>query len=147
MPPLVQVACAVIAENGRLFAARRGASRRNAFLWELPGGKLEANETAQACVARELREELGLTVEPGAAWEPVRHTEPGFRLELIPVVCRITGGTPTPVEHAETGWFTPEALRALNWSPADIPVVARWVEGVSDPTIKSRSSHRPRHRP
>ena len=117
----------MIAENGRLFAARRGATRRNAFLWELPGGKLEANETAQACVARELQEELGLTVEAGEAWEAVRHEEPGLHLALIPVVCRITGGTPTLTEHGETGWFSPDELRHLNGSPADIPVVARWL--------------------
>ncbi len=127
MPPLIQVACAVIAEDGCLFAARRGAAGRNAFRWELPGGKLEPGETAQACVARELREELGLDVEPGAVWDPALYEEPGFRLELIPVVCRITGGAPTPSEHGETGWFTPEELHKLNWSPADIPVVERWI--------------------
>jgi len=130
--PLLQVACAVIADHqGRLFAARRGPGGRHAFCWELPGGKLEPGETAQACVARELREELGLTVEAGAAWDPVFHQEPGFRIRLIPVVCRITAGVPTPAEHGETGWFSPQALRKLNWSPADIPVIERWMKEAS----------------
>jgi 8-oxo-dGTP diphosphatase len=122
----LRVACALIAENGRLFAARRGPTRRNAGLWELPGGKLEDGETAQACIVRELREELGMDVEPLAEWEPVLHKEPGLDLELIPVVCRRKGGALEPTEHVETGWFEPGVLRALDWSPADVPVVERW---------------------
>ncbi len=131
MPPLIQVACAVIAENGRLFAARRGPSRRNAGLWELPGGKLESGESAKACIVRECREELGLDVDPVEEWPPVRHEEPGLNLALIPVVCRRTGGALKPTEHVETGWFEPRRLRTLAWSPADIPVVEHWLSGRS----------------
>jgi 8-oxo-dGTP diphosphatase len=123
----LRVACAVMAENGRLFAARRGPSGRHAGLWELPGGKLEEGESPSACLVRELREELGLEVLALEEWEPSRHDEPGFSLELIPVRCRRTGGLMTPSEHEETGWFAPEQLKALAWSPADVPVVERWL--------------------
>lgn len=123
----LQVACALIAENGRLFAARRGPAGRNAHLWELPGGKLEPDETARACIVRELREELGLDVAPVGEWDPVRYTEPGFDLILLPVLCRRGSGAPTLTEHVETGWFSPSELRKLNWSPADIPVIDRWL--------------------
>jgi 8-oxo-dGTP diphosphatase len=122
----IRVACALIAENGRLFAAKRGTGRRNAGLWELPGGKLEAGETARACIVRELREELGLAVEPVAEWEPVGYAEPGLILTLIPLVCRRVGGNLVLTEHTETGWFSPPELPGLNWSAADIPVVERW---------------------
>jgi 8-oxo-dGTP diphosphatase len=123
----LRVACAVIAENGRLFAARRGPTRRNAGLWELPGGKVEEGETARTCIVRELREELGMDVVPIEEWEPVHHKEPGLDLDLIPVVCRRKGGAMAPTEHVETGWFEPGVLRGLDWSPADIPVVERWL--------------------
>lgn len=122
----LRVVCAVLAEDGRLFAARRGPGGRNGGLWELPGGKLEPGESPGAALVRELREELGLEVAVLAVWEPVLHEEPGFRLELIPVVCRRVRGEPIPAEHAETGWFRPEELDGLAWSPADVPVVARW---------------------
>ena len=123
----LRVACALIAENGRLFAAKRGPSRRNAGLWELPGGKVEDGETVRACIVRELREELGMAVEPIDEWDPVHHKEPGLNLLLIPVVCRRIGGALEPTEHVETGWFGPAALRKLAWSPADIPVMERWL--------------------
>jgi 8-oxo-dGTP diphosphatase len=116
-----------MAEDGRLFAARRGPSRKNAGLWELPGGKLEGRETASECLIRELREELGLEVEALDEWVPVHYREQDFHLELIPVACRRTGGVLRLTEHTETGWFDPAGLRALTWSPADIPVVERWL--------------------
>lgn len=126
MTASIRVACALIIEKGCLFAARRGAGRRNEGLWELPGGKLEAGETARACIIRELREELGLDVEPLVEWEPVRHTEPGLTLTLIPLICRRVGGSLILTEHTETGWFDAKALAALKWSEADIPVIERW---------------------
>ena len=124
----LRVACAVMAEEGRLFAARRGPGGRHGGLWELPGGKLEEGETPDTCLVRELKEELGLVVEALAVWEPVRHDEPGFSLELIPVLCRRLGGEPKPAEHEETGWFDAAQLRALDWAPADVPVVERWLK-------------------
>ena len=70
---------------------------------------------------------VGMDVEPFDEWDPVRHEEPGLDLVLIPVVCRRTGGALEPTEHVETGWFEPAALRKLAWSPADIPVMERWI--------------------
>jgi 8-oxo-dGTP diphosphatase len=130
MTQRLRVACAVLAENGRLFAARRGPGGRTGHLWELPGGKLEAGETPSACLVRELKEELGLDVEALVEWEPVHHDEPGFSLDLIPVLCRRLSGTPKPVEHVETGWFDEAGLKALTWSQADVPVVERWLREV-----------------
>jgi len=124
----LRVVCAVLAENGRLLAAKRGPGGRHGGLWELPGGKLEPGETAEAALIRELREELGLEVEPIGTWEPVRHDEPGFSLELIPVLCRRKAGVLRAVEHAETGWFAADQLDALDWCPADVPIVTRWRE-------------------
>jgi 8-oxo-dGTP diphosphatase len=123
----LRVACAVLAENGCLFAAKRGPGGRHGGLWELPGGKLEAGETPSACLVREMKEELGLDVQALEEWDPVRHDEPGFGLELIPVRCRRLGGVLKPDEHVETGWFRDAELKALAWSPADIPVVERWL--------------------
>jgi 8-oxo-dGTP diphosphatase len=129
----LRVACAVMAENGRLFAARRGPGGRNGGLWELPGGKLEPGETPSACLERELKEELGVDVRADGEWDAVRHDEPGFSLELIPVLCSRVKGEPTAGEHAESGWFDPAGLKALEWSPADVPVVERWLKEQARP--------------
>ena len=61
---IIDVVAALIIRKGRFFAAQRGAGKSHAGLWEFPGGKIEPNETPQEALARELREELGITAYP-----------------------------------------------------------------------------------
>ena len=124
----IRVACALMEKEGRLLATKRGIGGPHGGLWELPGGKIENGETPEMCIRRELHEELGIEVEPLACWSPVRTVLPGLTIRLYPVVCRWAKGRIRLREHESWGWFSAEELPALEWSPADRPLIARWIK-------------------
>ncbi|MEQ1503559.1 MAG: 5-formyltetrahydrofolate cyclo-ligase, partial [Myxococcota bacterium] len=100
--------------DGRVFAAQRGPGRGHAGRWELPGGKVEAGESDAVALARELREELGLTVTVGARIGSGRVD--GIELVAYAVT---TSDAPRPTEHAALRWLGPDELDAVDWAPAD----------------------------
>ncbi len=123
---MIQVTCAILLRDGLVMAAQRSATMRLPLKWEFPGGKIEAGESAEACIRRELQEELGIKVEmlqrgPGVHY-PVEKPE----IELIPFIGRITGGELHPLEHAELRWCTREELLELDWAEADVDVL-KWL--------------------
>lgn len=115
---------AIITRDGKIFAARRNPERSAGGLWEFPGGKVEANERPDDALRRELDEELGITVMVGSLAS--RHTTP-VGTSLIDLACywtRLDGVAPTSsTDHDEMAWFTAQQLHALEWSPADVPIV------------------------
>ena len=111
---------------GRVLAARR---ERPAG-WELPGGKVEPGETEPAALVRELREELGVTVEVGERIGPDVPIDPNFLLRAWTVA--LINGEPAALEHAELRWLAPDELDTVPWLPADRPI------------ITSLATHRPR---
>jgi len=107
-----------VLSHGRLLAARRTTPPELAGGWELPGGKVEAGETPEQALVREVREELGCEIEvveplPGAA-------ALGADLELRAYVCRLLAGEPVPHEHDAVRWLGPEELHDVDWLPADV---------------------------
>ncbi|MEZ4233263.1 MAG: (deoxy)nucleoside triphosphate pyrophosphohydrolase [Polyangiaceae bacterium] len=115
----LHVVAAAIFTDQRVLAARRGAAMREALKWEFPGGKIEPGESAEAALARELREELDVQVLVGERLG-VSLTS-SIELELY--ACRLHAGTPEPREHAELRWLTSGDLAVLDWAPADIPLL------------------------
>ncbi len=103
---------------GRVLAARRSSPPG----WELPGGKVEDGETEAAALVRELREELGITVEVGARVGPDVPIAAGLVLRAWTAV--LVAGEPTAFEHAELRWLARDRLDTVDWLPADRPVVA-----------------------
>lgn len=122
------VVCALIEDNaGRVLVAQRAAHKHLGGRWEFPGGKIEPGETPEAALVREIREELGCEVTPGAALPHCRYdygAEAVF-IELIPYVTRLALGSPlpTPVEHAELRWMPLAELAALDLASADRKVL------------------------
>jgi 8-oxo-dGTP diphosphatase len=110
--------------RGRILLARRTEGRDLAGLWEFPGGKREPDETADAALVRELREELGIEVEIGAALISVPHRYPHKRLRLD--VRRIASwrGTPKGHEGQALAWVPKQKLASYAMPAADRPVVA-----------------------
>jgi 8-oxo-dGTP diphosphatase len=128
MPTHFAVACAVIEREGRVLAARRSAGQSLAGKWEFPGGKLEPGETAAAALAREIREELALDVRVGAPLPPRDHDYGTFAITLVPFLCTLaTDAEAHPREHDAVRWCTPVELTALEWAPADLPVLADYL--------------------
>ena len=115
----IHVCCAVIVDGARVFAARRGPNASHAMKWEFPGGKMEPGESEEACLHRELAEELNIKIRIVQRLQEVRYAYPGFRIVLIPFVCAIQGAPPKCSEHHEAGWFTCEELCSMNLTEAD----------------------------
>ena len=125
-PRQLVAAAALVDADGRVLLARRPEGKPMAGLWEFPGGKVEAGETPEAALVRELREELGIdTVESCLA--PVAFASHGygdFHLVLLLFACRKWEGAPEPVEGGELAWVRPNGMRDYDMPPADAPLVA-----------------------
>lgn len=126
----IHVACALIEQDGRVLAAQRSASMSMPLKWEFPGGKIHEGESAEACLKREVREELGIGVAVGRPLAVVTHRYPALTVTLYPFRCSILAGTITLHEHAALAWLMPEELHALDWADADLPVLDEYREMV-----------------
>ncbi|EMR01260.1 (deoxy)nucleoside triphosphate pyrophosphohydrolase [Cesiribacter andamanensis] len=124
---MTEVACALIEHNGRVLVAQRGLHKSEGGLWEFPGGKLEPGESPEACIVREIAEELSLQISPYARLAPAIHVYPGKSIRLIPLLCRLHGGKLQLHEHAACQWLLPQELPALAWCPADVPIVEEYI--------------------
>jgi mutator protein MutT len=111
----LEVACAVIWRGERILLARRADSG----LWELPGGKARAGEELPACLAREIKEELDVTVEVLGPCGSVSERTPGRALNLHAFVCRLSEGEPQALEHRELCWVALEEMAGYDLCPAD----------------------------
>ncbi|MEI6828110.1 MAG: (deoxy)nucleoside triphosphate pyrophosphohydrolase [Desulfuromonadales bacterium] len=121
------MACAIIEQDGLVLAAQRSASMSLPLKWEFPGGKIESGETAEECLIRELREELGVSVFIGSALTPATHSYPDFTVTLYPFTCRLAGGTVTMYEHHALKWVEARQMPELDWAAADLPVIREYM--------------------
>jgi len=119
-------ACALIDADGRVLIAERPAGRSMAGLWEFPGGKVEAGETPEATLIRELKEELGIVVQE-ACLAPLTfasHAYPDIHLLMPLYVCRRWEGTVQAQEGQRLTWVRPNKLRDYPMPPADLPLIS-----------------------
>jgi len=123
--PVVHVAAAaVIDAAGRVLIAQRPQGKHMAGGWEFPGGKLESGEERVAGLARELREELGITIATPRPLIRVRHAYPAREVLLdIWIVTRYSG-EPQGLDGQALRWCTQDELPTANLLPADKPIVA-----------------------
>lgn len=122
------MACAIIERDGLVLAAQRKEGMRLALKWEFPGGKIDAGESPEECLKRELMEELGLHVALDRPLDPVTHHYSFFTVTLYPFVCTILSGEITVRDHAAVSWSAPEDLLSLDWAEADIPVIENYLQ-------------------
>jgi 8-oxo-dGTP diphosphatase len=119
-------ACALIDADGRVLIAQRPPGRPMAGLWEFPGGKVEAGETPETTLIRELKEELGIEVNE-ACLAPLTfasHAYPDFHLLMPLYVCRRWEGMVAAQEGQKLAWVRPNRLRDYPMPPADEPLIA-----------------------
>ena len=122
--PVDVIAGVVTDAGGRVLLARRTAGRDLAGFWEFPGGKREPGETAEAALARELAEELGIEADVGEPLIAVPQAYPHKRLRLDVRRIRAWRGTPRGHEGQALAWVPPDKLPGYAMPPADRPVVA-----------------------
>ncbi|MCR5370584.1 MAG: (deoxy)nucleoside triphosphate pyrophosphohydrolase [Clostridium sp.] len=123
----VRVAAALIRsadEQGRavLLATQRGYGDYKDW-WEFPGGKIEAGETPEEALVREIREELAANVTVDGYLTTVEYDYPGFHLSMDCFWCSLREGHLTLLEHEAARWLPIRHLRQVKWLPADILVV------------------------
>jgi 8-oxo-dGTP diphosphatase len=125
--PVVLVAAVVLVDaDGRVLLAQRPAGKAMAGLWEFPGGKVDAGETPEAALVRELAEELGIDVTASclAPFTFASHSYPDFHLLMPLYLCRKWSGIPTAREGQQLKWVGPARLTEYPMPPADKPLVA-----------------------
>ena len=105
-----------------VFATQRGYGNYKDW-WEFPGGKLEAGETAEEALKRELKEELNVTTNVGQSLGTVEYDYPEFHLSMDCFVCEVTEEDLILKEHEAARWLTKEQLRSVNWLPADVLIL------------------------
>ena len=123
----VRVAAALIRsadEQGRavLLATQRGYGDYKDW-WEFPGGKIEAGETPEEALVREIREELAANVTVDGYLTTVEYDYPGFHLSMDCFWCSLREGQLTLLEHEAARWLPIRYLRQVKWLPADVLVV------------------------
>ena len=118
----IRVVAAVIRDNDRIFATQRGYGNYKGW-WEFPGGKIEAGETPQEALKREIREELDTLVEVGDLIACVEYDYPEFHLSMDCFWCTILEGNLHLNEAEDARWLTKENLMSVKWLPADLEVL------------------------
>lgn len=114
----IEVVAAVIQTGNKVFATQRGYGDFKDG-WEFPGGKMEAGETRQKALTREIWEELETEIEVGELIETIEYDYPNFHLTMHCFLCRILSGNLELKEHESSKWLTREELDMVNWLPAD----------------------------
>lgn len=128
LPPvkIVYVAAVVLVDrDGRVLLAQRPEGKALAGLWEFPGGKIEPDETPEAALVRELKEELAIDTAESclAPLSFVSHRYESFHLFMPAFVCRMWKGTPVAQENQRLAWAYPKDFRNYAMPPADIPLI------------------------
>lgn len=119
------VAVALIRDDGAILLTQRPEGKAMAGLWEFPGGKLEEGETPEYALARELQEELSISVSPSAL-QPLTfasHTYDSFHLLMPVYICKEWSGTISPQENQAMAWVMPDQLADYPMPEADLPLV------------------------
>ena len=126
VPVVLVVAVALVDADGRVLLAQRPEGKPMAGLWEFPGGKVQADETPESALIRELKEELGIDVTASclAPFTFASHRYERFHLLMPLYVCRRWQGTVTPREGQRLTWVRPPRLDQYPMPPADKPLVA-----------------------
>jgi 8-oxo-dGTP diphosphatase len=126
---MIDVTAAIFVENGRVLIARRKPGASQAGMWEFPGGKVQPGETPEACLRREIQEELGLDIAVGKYLGESIHTYADQSIRLLAYSAHIEAGAPVLNDHAEVEWVRFDELGRFTFSAADMPFVRMLKEG------------------
>ena len=122
----IKVVAAVICDNmkekNKIFATARGYGELKGG-WEFPGGKIEAGETPQEALKREIMEELDTEIKVGDLIDTIEYDYPTFHLSMDCFWCEIVKGDLVLKEHEAAKWLTKEKMGDVEWLPADVTVI------------------------
>lgn len=119
----IEVVAAIICDDeDRIFATQRGYGAMKDG-WEFPGGKMEAGETPERALCREIKEELDTLIEVDDLLCTVEWDYPDFHMTMHCYWCRVESGSLTLKEHKAARWLTIDQIETVDWLPADREVV------------------------
>jgi 8-oxo-dGTP diphosphatase len=115
----------IVDQDGRVLLAQRPAHKHLGLQWEFPGGKIEAGESANAALVREIDEELGCAIRIIRTLPVFVHHYGTVSVEMHPFVCQLAdpAATPRAREHAALAWTNPAAIRTYDLAAADLPIL------------------------
>ena len=129
---IIEVAAAVIYRAGEIFATQRGYGDYKDG-WEFPGGKIQAGESPEEALAREIREELDTEIQVGSLIAQIEYDYPEFHLSMACYWARVVRGNLVLKEHEASRWLSVEKVEKIDWLPADrllIPLLKKnWLPG------------------
>ena len=122
MKSIEVVAAVIFDEQGRIFATQRGYGEWKDW-WEFPGGKMEAGETPQEALCREIHEELDAEIEVGELLRTIDYDYPSFHLTMHCFKCRLAESHVTLLEHEAAQWLKAKDLDSVKWLPANEEII------------------------
>lgn len=120
----VRVVAAIIIDDGKVFATQRGYGEFKDG-WEFPGGKIDAGETPEEALIREIKEELDTEIVVNELLDTVEYDYPKFHLSMDCFICKIKSGELVLKEHEASKWLTKETLDSVEWLPADLGLIEK----------------------
>lgn len=120
----IEVVAAIIKQDDKILVTRRGYGDFE-NMWEFPGGKMEASETREGALIREIKEELEVDINVTEYLTTIDYDYPNFHLTMHCFICAISSGELQLNAHNDAKWITLDQLDSLNWVPADILVVEK----------------------
>ena len=118
----IEVVAAIIRRGDQIFATQRGYGEWQDW-WEFPGGKMEAGETPEEALVREIREELSAEISVDEFLCMVEYDYPAFHLKMHCYMCSLVADALHLNEHEAARWLTKDELDSVKWLPADVKVV------------------------
>jgi 8-oxo-dGTP diphosphatase len=125
LPKNIEVAVGVITKNELFFVCRRQAHQHQGNKWEFPGGKLDADESVDDALKRELNEEVGIVVEQSAPLMFLEYSYPDKNVSLHVFIVTDFTGNAHGAEGQETQWLSFEALKTLDFPAANKAIIEK----------------------
>lgn len=122
---MTEVCCAIIIQNLKILAVQKGTQCSNPLKWEFPGGKIHSKETAEACIIREIKEELQIEIQILRQLDSISFDYGNNQILLIPFICLISNGEITLTEHIAMQWIDLKNWKSLDWSGADYQLIQK----------------------
>jgi len=126
---MIRVAAAILQQDGKYLITRRHKHSHLGHLWEFPGGKLEKDESPEACIVRECREEIGIEVKPLRLFHEVQHSYPEVTVHLYFFICEIVSGNPQALDCAGIAWADAQELKNYEFPEADLDLIQTLSKG------------------
>lgn len=127
MNNIISVTCAIIHFDNKVLAVQRNEYMSQPLKWEFPGGKVEASETEEECVIREIQEELNIAILVRQRLTSVIHQYENITIRLIPFIAEYTSGNLLLNEHKDYFLANKNELINLDWAEADVPILNEYL--------------------